>query len=360
MKFNLNRIHYSFCTPLKAIMTTVLKQENDSPKNWRLDTRSQSLSSSISGGLSPKLISPRDKKLKHFHFTAAMGNELERVKQTYASVQKPTDPPPEERKVVKVSRSNSTVLNRAAPNVNSKFRSLGGKVTNLLRVRKAFATTKKDEDDIITSNKHLPKEPRFSSSMSPAAQFAFMKGYEDTIYENLCKNYPSSKLFLKRSKTPPRATIDINDVSKLLQATIPEDNQDDIEKSETNEETNLKKYAETRQAHREKRIRICSLNSEPGPDPSRRLSERRSTLVRTKSMPVVVRHVPHEKRLILSHRLQSAMDILDTVRGNLGQNPLSPRINRYPRQIQPVSDFNQWSSIWSNEFKINRKPYGKV
>lgn len=338
-------------------MTSLAKQDKDTFKNWRLETRTHSRSSSISGALSPKLLSPRDKKQKHFQFTAALSSELERVKQTYTPVEKPVAPPPEERKVVKVTRSNSTTSNKAPP-VNTKFRSLGGKVTNLLRVRKAFATTKKDEDDIITSNKHLPKEPRFSSSMSPAAQFAFMKGYEDAIYDKICKNYPASKLFLKRSKTPPKSTIDINDVNRLIQPAIPEDTTNGTAHDEADGETNLEKHAETR--HREKRLRISSINTESGSETTRRLSERRATLLRTKSMPIVVKHVPRERRLILSHRLQSAMDILDTVRGNMGQNPLSPRINRYPRQIQPVSDFNQWSSIWSSEFKINRKPLGTV
>lgn len=319
-------------------------------RELRVETRSSSRQSNHSGNSSPKLLSPRDRKFKaNFPLSPAMGTELERLKQAYTPVEKVVKPEPEERPLI---RSFSTVPHRVpgTATVNTKFRSLGGKVTNLLRVRKAFATSKKDEDDIITSNKHLPKEPRFSSSLSPAAQFAMMKGYEDAVYENLCKHYPASKLFLKRSKTPPRGYIDIGNVGKLLQTTIPEDGQNDL-----GSENALKKLDIAMESRWERKERLTRMKSETHANASKDLLNRRANFQRTKSMPlVVIPSVPREKRLILSHRLQSAMDILDTVRGNVGQNSISPRIHSYPRQIQPVSDFNQWSSIWSNEFKISR------
>jgi hypothetical protein len=59
-----------------------------------------------------------------------------------------------------------------------------------------------------------------------------MKGYEDAVYENLCKHYPASKLFLKRSKTPPKSYIDIGDVEKLVQPSIPEDRQIESESTD--------------------------------------------------------------------------------------------------------------------------------
>lgn len=286
-----------------------------------------------------------------------MGTELERLKQTYTPVEKVFKPPPDERPFLRSFSTNSKPLSN-----NTKFKSLSGKVTNLLRVRKAFETTKKDEDDFITSNKHLPKEPRFSSALSPAAQYALMKGYEDAVYENLCKHYPASKLFLKRSRTPPmRVHIDIEDVSKLTEPSVSEDKQ--LESGSTDPTENLENKNEVdirlnRRAGRIAAIRAKSNSSNGALQSisSTGVSNRRATLTRTKSMPLVVplSVVPREKRLILSHRLQSAMDILDTVRGNVGQNPISPRINNYPRQIQPVSDFNQWSAIWSSEFKISR------
>lgn len=322
--------------------------------------RSSSRQSVSSGSSSPKLLSPKDKKARNnFVLSPAMGTELERLKQTYTPVEKILKPPPEERTLLRSFSTNS--YNRKVN--NSKFRSIGGKVANLLRVRKAFATSKKDEDDIITSNKHLPKEPRFSSSLSAAAQYAMMKGYEDAVYENLCKHYPASKLFLKRSKTPPKSYIDIGDVEKLVQPSIPEDRQ--IESESTDQfDSNVNK-PESIVVLRRRNGKTTSFNnmrasiSIPPSSESKQptaLLNRRATITRTKSMPLVIPSsvVPRQKRLILSHRLQSAMDILDTVRGNVGENSISPRINSYPRKIQPVSDFNQWSSIWSAEFKISR------
>ncbi|XP_071124385.1 uncharacterized protein [Mytilus edulis] len=250
---------------------------------------------------------------------------------------------------------------------NKNFRSLGGRVKNLIRFNKAFGSTGNEEDDIITSDKLLPSEPRFSTSLSPAAQFAMMKGYEDTVYDNICKYYPASKVFLKRNKTPPKGYADINNV-KLTEnktnhdvtqtsdnASMNAGNNSDIPSEHSDQELNQQKESE-------KNIdingNIMNLKLEP-------LKRQNSQMglkpvgsvqtVRPNSFPLISKPgVPREKRLILSHRLQSAMDILDTVRGNFGCHSISPRIKGYPRKIKPVSDFNQWSTIWSDEFKINR------
>ena len=60
----------------------------------------------------------------------------------------------------------------------------------------------------------------------------------------------------------------------------------------------------------------------------------------------------HKKRLVLTYRLESAMDILDTLKRRNKENSLSPRVFRIPRQVDAVKDFNSWTKVWNKEFKV--------
>ncbi|CAC5422775.1 unnamed protein product [Mytilus coruscus] len=279
------------------------------------------------------------------------------------SVEKLIMPPIAKSTTRKLSSSNSQHIFGD----NKHFRSLGGRVKNLIRFNKAFGSTEKEEDDIITSDKLLPSEPRFSTSLSPAAQFAMMKGYEDMVYDNICKYYPASKMFLKRNKTPPKGYIDLNNV-KLAENNANHDVTQKSDNDSQNSGNNSDKHAEhelKEQNELEKTIdtneNIVNLKLDPVKRQNSQMKMKDVGSVQTlrpNSFPLISKPgVPREKRLVLSHRLQSAMDILDTVRGNFGCHSISPRIKGYPRKIKPVSDFNQWSTIWSDEFKINR--FGK-
>ena len=57
----------------------------------------------------------------------------------------------------------------------------------------------------------LPVTPRFCATLSPEAQFAMLKGYEDKLIKNIKTTYPDDKDQLVRVKAPYGKKMQIND-----------------------------------------------------------------------------------------------------------------------------------------------------
>nr|KAG5711650.1 hypothetical protein BaRGS_016832 [Batillaria attramentaria] len=239
----------------------------------------------------------------------------------------------------------------------------------------------------------LPRNPRFSSFMSPEAQYAMMKGYEDKLYEDLAGSFPESALSLKRNRTPHQK-ISIRGKSASRPGggrseTIGEGSESgteddsksgsDVSSSRTSPSHLSVAPAATRastfitsssspSSNGKSPDRLSpmstSSSSSPVPTPSpflRPIGRRQSVHVhtdvngnavtsstspppaqttqlhRSHSLPVLAgAGVPHDRRLVLSYRLESAMDILDTIRRRKGEYSLSPRVYSKPRPIVPV------------------------
>lgn len=215
------------------------------------------------------------------------------------------------------------------------FKSLGGRVASMVRAKMAFQRTKLsaiDDQNEMTVIKELPKKPRFSSFMSPEAQFAMMKGYEDNVYGKISSNHPEIKPFLKRNKTPEQP-IDIKDVKRP--AINRQQSMIDVRRNPSSPILSFTPRA----------------TSEPENSRRPHTAHRTRSFSRSQSLPTFV---PREKQLVLTYRLQSAMDMLDTLRSHDGENPLSPRIKSAKHDIKPV-EFNQWTQAWSREFKLSTK-----
>jgi hypothetical protein len=215
------------------------------------------------------------------------------------------------------------------------FKAIGGRVASMVRAKMAFQRTKLssiDDHNEMTVIKELPKSPRFSSFMSPEAQFAMMKGYEDNVYGKISSNHPEVKPFLKRNKTPEHP-IDIRDVKRPT-----------IARHTSLIDVNNSPFSPQL---------TSTPRSTSGTEPPYRPYTARQTrsLSRTQSLPTFV---PRDKQLVLTYRLQSAMDMLDTLRSNDGEHPLSPRIKSAKSGIKPL-DFNQWTQAWSREFQLSTK-----
>ena len=179
----------------------------------------------------------------------------------------------------------------------------------------------------------MPKSPRFSASLSPEAQFAMMKGYEDAVYGYLCTSYPDLKGSLKRTRTPVNP-VDIKDVPRQEKS-----------KNDRDGPASSRPESSASSSSSSALSRSTSVyNIRPGTGRSAKLS-------RTESMPSLV---PLHKQLILTHRLQSAMDILDTVKTGMGMHAISPRIKTNTRECNPVKDYNSWTRIWNTEFQISK------
>ncbi len=76
------------------------------------------------------------------------------------------------------------------------------------RLSSAASMTRIDEDD--TETLPLPPTPRFCAMLSPEAQFAMLKGYEDKILKDLKDSYPTEKDQMVRVKAPYGKKVQIN------------------------------------------------------------------------------------------------------------------------------------------------------
>ena len=59
-----------------------------------------------------------------------------------------------------------------------------------------------------------------------------------------------------------------------------------------------------------------------------------------------------QRKLGLTKTFQSAMDILDCLKGSQGENVTSPR--NLKRFHNPVNKYKKWTKDWSQEFQITR------
>ncbi|XP_060080733.1 uncharacterized protein LOC132560095 [Ylistrum balloti] len=226
-----------------------------------------------------------------------------------------------------------------------------------------------DEELII----ELPKEPRFSTTMSPEAQYAIMKGYEDTVYNYLCKKYPEQRPTLRRNKTPV-SKVELRNKTESRNVLSSEDrdshNELPVKLDSEREESDASSQSSSnnsplieqsfvfppRSANMSRRASLPATSTRfkkfgrsgsLASSPSLPVDQ---DLTRAKSLPSVI---PREKQLVLSYRLQSAMDILDTVRDGLGDNYTSPRIRASNnKMIKPVLDYNKWTGVWGREFNV--------
>ncbi|KAH9494570.1 hypothetical protein Btru_019883 [Bulinus truncatus] len=309
----------------------------------------------------------------------------------------------------RVHRSSITYGHRQA---KTNFQSMTNRVTSLLKGRTAFLprrSSKEEDSSAMDAVEHLPKTPRFSSSLSAEAQYALMKGYEDIIADTITKKHPEFNTIIKRNKTPHH-NIAISD--KCFQKSDTKRNPDKEEDAKqtklqavVQDQMNSKKMSTFAEIVKGKQSAVASSSLDSAAKlqkPSSQAqdqSDTTSTPLRSKealasclenirrlslAFPILAtnksdnddddgvlvdigqsdrqpyrRHsvyttapssVPRERQIVLSHRLERAMDLVDTMRPQW-ENTLSPRITG--RREAPVGDYNHWADQWAKEFKIN-------
>ena len=263
--------------------------------------------------------------------------------------------------------SVTSLVNRRA-----SFRTIGNRVTTLLRAKNAFARLKRkpttkvvDDDkdkDMSLEIKELPKQPRFASTLSAEAQYAIMKGYEDVVHNYLCKNYPEYRDLLRRSRTPPNG-VTVKPGEENKHHTKEHAGEDDVDgnmdeiKDDIITSTPLPGALSSH----------LSLPSEhhirPFPTSPLPYSRQDTGLHRSLSrMPTPgsrslthYRNLPNiapskDRQLVMTYRYQCAMDILDNIRQEMGLQPLSPRV-KTPKSTA-VKEFNSWSYVLNKEFEV--------
>ena len=244
-----------------------------------------------------------------------------------------------------------------------RFFALGNKVKNLVKCKLAFQMKPKSNNDGGTDRTNtmeaihkMPAAARFSSFLSPEAQYSMMKGYEDVLRNQLVQSNPEYSTILVRNKTPMNRIGIRKQTSGAgnLQTTNEADDKsvfysDDEAEQESDEQSDQDVDWHPEAGHG--KFESKNVTRRPSLPSSRNTVSRNSPsrcLKRTRSLQVI----PHDRRLVMTYRLESAMDILDTIRHKRGMVPLSPRVVQESRKITPVTDYNSWATVWCKEFKV--------
>lgn len=262
------------------------------------------------------------------------------------------------------------------------WRSVGARVANIIRVKNVmtrFREQAKPQMDTISDEvfeiKEMPKEPRFASTLSPEAQYATMKGYEDVVYQNLCQLYPENLLKMRRNKTPlPGVMISISNENSTPEA----QNMKYIDMSKKGPQgTSVTKFES---------LELSSSTATPNVQPIKLLSPRnadenlqssaqlspritddnvqRSKVLfprktdensltqpenaQAKNLDLLT--PSKEKQLVLTYRYQRAMDLLDVLRRSQGSYTLSPR-KSLDEKVEPLQEYNNWAYVWTHHFE---------
>ena len=159
----------------------------------------------------------------------------------------------------------------------------------------------------------LPERPRFIATLSPEAQFAALKAYEDVLLDKLQHNYPEQRNNLFRVRTPTLKRVSFPlEPNTQYPRTIENESVNDL----TSSQLTFSNYSITPKTYHQG-------------DNSR--VKRRLTI-----------------------RFQAGMDILDRLKSSQGMMVTSPRIVR-EETVEPVASYNNWTHNWANEFLLNDK-----
>ena len=158
----------------------------------------------------------------------------------------------------------------------------------------------------------LPDRPRFIATLSPEAQFAALKAYEDVLLDKLQRNYPEQRnnLFRVRTPTLKRVSFPLESKTQYPRFNGPEEIQ-----FTTSQTTFSNTSISSKNQHREENSRV----------------KRRLTV-----------------------RFQAGMDILDRLKSSQGMMITSPRMVR-EESLEPVLSYNNWTQNWADEFLLNDK-----
>ncbi|ESO99968.1 hypothetical protein LOTGIDRAFT_158133 [Lottia gigantea] len=238
------------------------------------------------------------------------------------------------------NRRSSVASSRPSIKKITSFATVGRQVSSIMKFKRSFGRALTIPENVIEVGdeiRELPKSPRFASYLSPEAQFAVMKGYEDVLHREISTKLPQYKPHLRRTKTPNNK-IEMKRLDRAGFRRSREDDLDSVSSIYSDDENINYSSNETRRASMPATTNFYGFTAPLMKDRPR-----------AHSSPAAF--VPREKRLVLTYRFESAMDILDTLRFQSGCSTISPRVTDNPRKILPLKDFNNWTSVWHNEFE---------
>ena len=221
---------------------------------------------------------------------------------------------------------------------------------NIRRELSCISPICEDDGSLAT---RIPESPRFCATLSPEAQFAFMKGYEDRLVKSLEDMNGQQRIKLHRVSTPPHNTR-LRKVlpSNKYQETIVTDLELDERKVEVHHE-HLNQSAKKVDVHPIQpamppkssfpAIKMCSSQDLEKPAPKVPIGP--SVSAQTKSEQF-------RNQLMMSCRFQNAMDILDSMHESQGRVVTSYHHKSW--SINPVKHYNMWVGTYGKEFSFDK------
>ena len=234
---------------------------------------------------------------------------------------------------------------------------------------RSTSTSSCKPEDAVDEPIELPAKPRFCATLSPEAQYAMLKGYEDILREKLTSGRQMDEAGLLRVRTPQKHVV-------CLHLTDAEPPRDEVTSSVPSGVTSSTERPVPRIATHdiERRIDVKQTHESSPRRPARQSS---GSDPKTPQTPTI----PKQKQLRLSYRFERAMDLLDGLkaapmtsspsrRGEMTSSPSrrgemtssssrrvemtsSPsRRGEAGAAINPVDNYNRWSRSWVREFKL--------
>ena len=212
--------------------------------------------------------------------------------------------------------------------------------------RSRNSTPRVKPEDAIDEPTVLPVKPRFCATLSPEAQYAMLKGYEDILREKLRSGHNEAEVGLLRAKTPLKKVISLH----LTETEHPTDNTilpvspDSRMTSSTQITRNLAAtMSQSPEVERRINIRLGTTEQQPSPRFARLVS-----LPGPRLQPI--KTIPKKKQLRLSYRFERAMVLIDGLKA--APRPMLTSSSPIASTVDSVEDYNTWSRSWVREFKL--------
>ncbi|KAK2170535.1 hypothetical protein LSH36_2g06024 [Paralvinella palmiformis] len=199
------------------------------------------------------------------------------------------------------------------------------------RLNSSQSAEESDPDD--DAEDELPQKPRFSATLSPEAQYAMMKGYEDILLDYLRPSKPQSNYVLYRVRTPHK---------KVISLKVVEDNWTTAKTIERQyQQRHLLSPSDAKSSHRLDKL-MPRQGARSAANGVTSLPDGRRQRIRRNACAEDAQKV---KEIRLTSCFQKAMAIIDTIRTSQGWLVTSPRDRKLFRN--PLKVYNKWSQGWN-------------
>ena len=176
---------------------------------------------------------------------------------------------------------------------------------------RSYVTTDTEDDDIEAEwddEEIVPESPRFCATLSPEAQYAMMKGYEDRLVQNLSSRLPhtGSDATVLRSRTPKQGRVQLS-----------------------------------KKTCRGGNLSANATGTGPTNDPAEHDHRQEDGVLDG-----------HDAKLRVSRKFQAAIDLLDNLEEGRGNQLAASKPASQRRMRNPLRRYKSWSQGWMDDFQV--------